>query len=405
MGRVLSQGKIAKSCIYGVLTLVCCIAINSNGYAAKETMGGFVFHSHSDYWPTNGWKHTSPEEQGMSSSPLAAMFKEINDGNYYISSVMVIRNGYVVAEANRNPLDHMLPIWSSTKSITSALIGIALEQEKIRSIEQAVFEFFPHMVKQVEGTHLKKKLTVKHLLSMSSGLDWPEVEISLADDRNPEYQMEMSTNWAEYVLDRPMSEPPGTTFNYNSGCSIVLTSILGKVVGDVEDFAFANLFFPLGIKRDKYLWNKTTDGLPNGSHGLVMRPGDMAKIGYLYLKGGNWENRQIVPRNWIEQSTKSQTKMTWKGMIADVYGYGWYVQSFGFHSMGYQGQYIFVLPEAEIVVVFTSELALHEIELPIHWIEEYILPAIVDRGDIAVINGNQKILQAEIQRFNENPYW
>ena len=185
----------------------------------------------------------------------------------------------------------------------------------------------------------------------------------------------------------------------------MLTSILNQIAGDVEVFARDTLFSPLGITRQDYLWNKTTDGLPNGSHGLVMRPRDMAKIGYLYLKGGIWEDRQIVPRKWVETSTRPHMKMTWNGKIADLYGYGWYVQPFGFYAMGYQGQYIFVLPEANIVAVFTAELALHEIELPIHWVKKYIISAIMEKEDLQAIGDNQGMLQAEIRRFNENPYW
>ena len=388
-----------------VSIVLCSTTLCLNGYSSQRDKSSFSFSTHSDYWPTDGWKYTSPEKQGMSSLPLTALFKEINEENYYISSVMIVRNGYVVAEANRNPVDHMVPIWSATKSITSALIGIALEQDRITSTEQAVLEFFPQIAKRYQDDQWKNSLTVKHLLSMTSGLDWPEVETSMADDRNPEYQMEMSENWAEYVLKRPMAEKPGIAFNYNSGCTIVLTSILNKVVGDVEDFAMENFFSPLGITHHDYLWNRTTDGLPNGSHGLIMRPRDMAKIGYLFLKGGFWEDRQIVPRKWVETSTTPHTKITWNGIIADLYGYGWYLQPFGFHALGYQGQFIFVLPEAEIVAVFTAELALHEIELPLHWVEEYILPAIGNKGNMSVFDDNQEMLQTEIRRFNENPYW
>jgi len=405
MRGFIPRGKRVKYFIYDVLLFLCCAGHCSNGYAGHETMDEFVYDSQSDYWPTSGWKYTSPEKQGMLSQHFTSMFKEINDGNYYISSVMVIRNGYIVAEANRNEANHKVPIWSSTKSIISALVGIALKQEKLRSLDQPVFDFFPYLDRRIAYDSPKKRLSIRHLLSMSSGLDWPEVESSLADDRNPEYQMEMSPNWAEYVLNRPMVESPGAIFNYNSGCTIVLTSILDMIVGDVIEFAQDNLFTPLGIDRQDYLWNRTTDGLPNGSHGLVMRPKDMAKIGYLYLKGGAWEDKKILPRQWVEQSTRSHIEMTWKGIIADYYGYGWYLQFFGFHSMGYQGQYIFVLPHAGIVAVFTSELALHEAELPIHWIEKYLLPAIVSNKSVSEDHVSQKMLQKEIQRFNETPYW
>jgi len=136
-----------------------------------------------------------------------------------------------------------------------------------------------------------------------------------------------------------------------------------------------------------------------------MCPRDLAKIGYLYLKGGHWYGEQILSKEWVEASTKRQIQMTWNGFVADPYGYGWFVQPFGFHSLGYQGQYLFVLPAIETVVVFTAELALHELELPIKWVRRYIIPAVATTQFLPDDSAGMMTLRDEIQQFNATPFW
>jgi CubicO group peptidase (beta-lactamase class C family) len=240
---------------------------------------------------------------------------------------------------------------------------------------------------------------------MRSGFDWPETETSLAYHGNPEYQMELSPNWAQYVMNRPMAHAPGETFNYNSGCSILLTAVLQQTGLDVAAFAQQHLFEPLGIAKDRYYWSRTADGMPNGSHGLVMCPRDMARIGYLYLKGGHWNGRRVLPLQWVAASTRAQSRMNWQGFVADDYGYGWFIQPYGFHSLGYQGQYIFVLPAIEVVAVVTAELPLHELELPLRWVEAHIIPAAVTSAALPADEENQRKLAAAIERFDGTPFW
>jgi CubicO group peptidase (beta-lactamase class C family) len=371
---------------------------------AGEKPARFIFNPQSDYWPTRQWKSSTPERQGMRSSALAKLFADINNQKYYVYSVMIIRNGYVVAEANRQAPDHRYPIWSTTKVITTTLMGIAVDRGIIDNIDQPVFDFFPGDPLENKDPR-KQEIRLKHLLSMSSGFDWPETETSMAYDGNPEYQMEMSPDWARYVLNRPMAHFPGETFNYNSGCSILLTAVLQQTGLDVAEFGQQHLFSPLGISENSYHWSRTSNGMPNGSHGLVMRPQDMARIGYLYLKGGHWNGKQILSLRWVEASTRKQHQMNWKGFVADAYGYGWFIQPYGFHSLGYQGQYIFILPAIEVVAVFTSELPLHELERPIQWVENYIIPAVEKSQPLPEDIENQRRLEAEIIRFDSTPFW
>jgi len=370
---------------------------------AEDKSPIFVFNQHSEYWPTNGWRTSTPEKQGMSSELLAEMFDEIQSQNLSIYSVVVVKNGYLIADANKRKSDTLYPLWSSTKSVTSAIFGIALEQGYIKNINQPVRSFFPQSPEHNEPS--EDAMQLRHLLTMSSGFAWPESLSSSGAHRNPVHQMEISTDWVEFVLNRPMTDKPGAKFNYSSGASHLLLGVLAQVGLDVAEFAQEELFAPLGISEGSYIWSVDPQGIPNGSHGLVMNTNDIAKFGYLYLRGGYWDGRQIVPRRWVEESTRKQIEMDWNGFVADSYGYQWYIQPFGFHSMGYHGQFLFVLPEQNIVVVMASELDLHEFEIPIGFIEQYIIPAASASSALAENKNGEERLKAEIKQFNESRFW
>ena len=361
--------------IYFVI-LICFLIFLSSGLSAKERNSEFTFNTQSEYWPTYGWKTSTPEMQGMSSKDLIGLFEQIESKKLPINSVLVIRNGYIVAEANiQNSKSSLYQIYSSTKSISSALVGIAITKKYIKSIDQPIIDFFPNLDRNKKAP-LLADITLKHLLTMSCGFEWPEIQTSYLSPSNPLVKMLRSQNWNEYLFAQPIIQQPGQLFNYNSGCAHLSLSILRQAGLNVSEFAQKYLFTPLGIEAKHYKWEKDPRGTPNGSHGLHMSPRDMAKFGYLYLKGGFWEGSQIIPKSWVIESTMKHIKMTWGGKKANYYGYYWYVHSLGFHSLGYYGQYIFVIPNHEIVVVFTSRLSPHDILAPIHLLEKYILPAV-----------------------------
>jgi CubicO group peptidase (beta-lactamase class C family) len=368
--------------------------------SAKEKASGFLFNPQSEYWPTKGWKTSTPERQGMSSEVLAGTFEEIEKFNTKIDSLLVVRNGYIVLEANKRYVATLYPIYSSTKSVTSALFGIALSKGYIKSIDQPVTSFFPELLQKNDDSR-KAAITLKHLLTMSCGFEWPEVQTGYINPDNPVRQMMISENWVKFILNKPVTQQPGLMFNYNSGCSHLLSAVLNQTGLNVEDFAQQTLFAPLGISTVHYLWGKDPNGIPNGSHGLIMRSHDMAKVGYLYLKGGYWERKQIIPKSWIEESTKKQIEMTWGGFLADHYGYQWYIQPFGFHSLGHQGQYIFVIPKLELVAVFTSSLPGRQIAIPIQLVKTYIISAVKDLKPLPENEKAITALESNIKRFND----
>ena len=325
------------------------------------------------YWPTQGWRTSTPEQQGMDSAQLVQMLDAVTARKLNIHSLLIVRHGYLVAEvyydANSPTLKHEL--YSVTKSFTSALVGLAIQKGFIDSLNHPVLDFFAD--RQVANLDARKKaMTLEHLLTMSSGLEWPESGSSYTTTDNPYVRMMRSSDWVQFVLDRPMADQPGATFNYNSGSSHLLSAIVQKTTRQ-STLAFAQeyLFKPLGITD--LVWGTDASGLAVGGSDLRLTPRDMAKFGYLYLKGGVWEGRQIVPAEWVRASTTPHIRST---DAALDYGYQWWIQpdgSFAAHGLG--GQYIFVRPRQDLVVVFTSWLTGSDTEQPPALMDSFIVPA------------------------------
>lgn len=184
-------------------------------------------------------------------------------------------------------------------------------------------------------------------------------------------QMRRSSDWVQFVIDLPMAAAPGTRFEYCNGASYLLSAILQANSGETAfSFAQEHLFRPLGIVDVD--WESSPEGYSLGWSGLSMRPRDMAKIGLLYLDEGQWEGRQVVSEAWVEASTRSHIAAT----LQDGYGYQWWVDSTGIYmALGYGGQFIFVVPDKEMVVVFTSDLPEEAFYLPQQLLNDFIIPA------------------------------
>jgi len=320
------------------------------------------------YWPTNGWRPSAPEEQGMNSETLVDMLERIQEQDYNIDSLTIIRNGYIVTDATFYPFtsDTKHIIHSCTKSIVSALVGIAIDKGHIESIHQPVLSFFPEK-SAANSNAAKQTLTLEHLLMMGSGLDCHDSYLYNWRGLN---EMRASDDWVQHMLDLPMVADPGTRFEYCNGASYLLSAIIQETTGmSALDFADLNLFGPLSI-TDVY-WPSSPEGVNYGWGEMYLKPHDMAKIGYLYLNGGRWEEKQIFPSSWVHASTSPQIA---SGTLSDDYGYQWWVDSGGyFMAVGYAGQFIFVVPEKNMVVVFTSE---GDFPVPETLLNNYILPSV-----------------------------
>ncbi len=306
----------------------------------------------------------------MDSQTLADMLDVIRVEDHMIDSVTVIRNGYVVADATVYPFrpNSKHAIHSCTKSIVSALIGIAMDAGYIESVDQPILEFFPGRRAADPGVG-KEAMTLEHVLTMSGG--WECRDSYLYRWRGLR-EMEQSEDWVQFMLDLPMIDEPGTQFEYFNGGSFLLSALLQEVTGtSALAFADERLFSPLGISD--VTWPSNPEGVTIGWGDLRMRPHDMAKIGYLYLNVGWWDGEQIVPAEWVQESTHSHIPAT----LEDGYGYQWWVDDSGMYmALGYAGQFIFVLPKHDLVVVFTSELEEADFYTPQTLLDQYIVPAV-----------------------------
>lgn len=323
------------------------------------------------YWPTAGWRSTTPEEQGMDSDQLSEMLGTIQEQNYEIDSVTIVRNGYMIADARIHPFSSTSKhnIYSCTKSVVSALIGIAIDQGYIEGLHQPVLSFFPKQTIANRDAN-KNAMTLEHLLTMTTGIRCEDSYLYSWTGLN---QMRESEDWVQFVLDLPMQGEPGAQFEYCNGASFLLSAIIQETTGkSAIEFAEEHLFGPLGISDID--WSSSPQGISIGYSELRMHPHDMAKIGYLYLNDGQWDGEQIVPSEWVRASTSKFISAT----LEDGYGYQWWVDDSGMYlALGYRGQFIFVIPEKEMVVVFTSSLEDSDFYVPQTLLNEFIIPAAI----------------------------
>lgn len=286
---------------------------------------------------------TQQQTEGIATSTMAvervdadkihALAVEIEKGTYpNIHSLLISRNNKLVYENYwpgqdehwANPVgvvphsrDSLHDIRSISKSIVSACVGIAIQQGKIKNIDQKVLDFFPQYAAQDTG--LKSALTVRHLLTMSSGLVWNE-DVPYDNPENSEVRMIRSTDPVGFVLTRPMEAPPGKVWKYNGGTTQLLAAIIERTTGrKIDQFAKEYLFTPLGISQFEWMRYPGTD-MPAAASGLRLRSRDLLKFGLLYSNNGVWEGKQVVPAAWVKASMEDQVKSR-----GGAYGYQFWI--------------------------------------------------------------------------------
>ena len=317
------------------------------------------------YWPTQGWRTSTPAEQGMNAERLALMMDSVRQQNLDLHSLLVIRDGAIVSETyfGSNTPETRREIYSVTKSFIATLVGVAIDKGIIAGVERPVGDFFPDR-KFANWDAAKQAMTLENLLTMTTGLDWPEADATFQ-------QLHGGRDWVKFVMDEPMRSQPGAEFNYCSGCSHVLSAIIQQQTGmNTRDFAQRELFEPLGI--NDAVWDTDTTGIAIGGCGLQLTPRDMAKLGYLYLNGGMWDGRQIVSTGWVKTATQKHT-----GTDTDLgYGYQWWIYPRwgAYAALGRYGQTIFVIPDLNLIVLTTA--ALEGPDPIFDLIEQYIVPAV-----------------------------
>ncbi len=343
--------------------------------------------------PTDRWPTGTPASVGLEAKALEDFDAEIAAGKFAnVDSMAVIRRGTLVYERSytraygtaragasgaphpfvlhdpSGPYNYLNPWWhpfyrggalhtmqSATKTVMSATIGIAVARHEFPGLDTPILRYFDdHPVANVDER--KRRLTIRHLLTMTAGLEWHE-DLPFSDLRNSAHEMEATCDWVRYTIDRPMQHEPGAVFHYSSGVSQLLSHIFQKATGqDLEEYASRHLFAPLGITD--FFWKRTPSGLVNTEGGLYLRPLDLAKIGYLFLKNGAWNGKRIVGPEWVKASTAASASVPDSPGVR--YGYQWWLVPYGdgsrlaWAALGWGGQMLIVVPEHELVLVFTG---------------------------------------------------
>jgi len=320
------------------------------------------------YYPVDGWKEVSPSAYAMNTSRLDDMVEYIEDNHISINSIVLIHNGTLVFEQyfgffNENQTAN---IFSCTKSFTSTVMGLAIDKGYIANTSLKVLDFFPdRTIANLDSR--KENITIQDLLTMRVGMDWNDNSAAGMSEYN---NMLRSDDWVQYVLDRPMIANPGSRWNYNSGASLLLSAIVQNATGmTADEFASEHLFGPLGISD--YTWRENAQGISIGGNTITLRARDMARFGYLFLRNGTWAGVQIISSDWVQAASTSYSVLGAQG----GYGYQWWIRHDinSFYAAGYAGQFIYVLPDYDAVVVFqaTSGVAFDPLT-------EWIIPAMTE---------------------------
>lgn len=291
------------------------------------------------------WKTSTPEKQGIDSEKLIKFFKHIEKENLNLSSLLIIRNGRLVTEVYSAPYnqDTVHNLYSCTKSLLSSLVGIALEEGYLKSVDQKLVDFFPEYYTEEMDPWIKE-ITLEDLLTMSAGY-----KIGSWSNQNKIFT---SDNSVKQAMKRSLVNPPGDKFAYDNVSSHLIGAILVKATGmSLLDFAQQHLFTPLGIQEVR--WAKLVDGRYMGFSGVYLTPRQMAKFGLLFLNNGYWQGKEVVPKEWVEKSTRAYKEIalasSWK------YGYQWWRQGKVYFAKGFGWQRIMVYPKLDMVVVTTAE--------------------------------------------------
>ena len=322
----------------------------------------------------------------MRSEILSHLEQEIKARFRSINAFLIVRQGYLVHERYYNGFgqDDKHLVASVTKSFISALTGIAIDHGFIEGVNQKVLDFFPEYVPGQED-QLKVQVTIQHLLTMTAGFQWrsgPRANELMID------RLRRRKDWVGFILDLPVRERSFGKFQYNSAASHLLSAIITRSTGScAQEFAAERLFEPLGVDQpvaniantfsqaDVFRntgggWPRDPQGNSIGGWGLALKPRDMARFGYLYLKGGQWDGGQLIPKKWVEDSIFPHTP---------EYGYQWWLREvnsvFTFSAIGQGGNHIFCVPEENLVVVFACmPTARWQDRWPL--LEELLIPAV-----------------------------
>ena len=348
----------------------------------------------------DGWQVATQEFAGLDPGRLCELqVKLAATPEYNIHGVVVVRGGRLVFESYLTGPDQRWgrdlgstphgpdvkhDVRSVSKSVTSLLVGIALDRKLIASVDEPAFGYFPEHA--ALRSPEKDRILLRQLLAMSSGIAWDESR-PYSDPKNSEIQMIRAPDPYRYVLEQPLASAPDKVWNYSGGSTQLLAGIVQKAAGvPFEDFAREALLEPLGITA--FEWVRMPNGETAAASGLRLRPRDMAKLGQLMLDDGKWDGRQIVSAEWVRELALPR--------LSSSYGYQWWT---GLSVVGEQvierveakglgGQRIFIVPTADLVVVVTAGLYVNrgidnQGEITNGILDDHVLPSVRDLGATA----------------------
>lgn len=302
------------------------------------------------------WQHDTLQNHNINASAINSVHNTID--SYPINAEVIVKDGVIVDEYYKDGYDQnsVFTLQSTSKSVTSALIGIAIDKGYIPSVNEPISTYFPQILES--GSEYKSQITIWNLLTHTTGLN--------ASDTANWNEWLASDNWVNYVLERPATSRPGTVFSYFTGNTHLLSAIIQQATGKTAyEFGEEYLFDPLDM--DSVECSTDPQGISDGGNGFAMNVYDMAKFGELYLNNGNWNGEQIISEQWVKDSTTLQFDRS--SGSAD-YGYQWWVRTFGennhpaYFAQGHYGQYIFVVPDLNLVVAITSH---YEGSTSVYW--------------------------------------
>ncbi|GAA0180165.1 serine hydrolase [Clostridium sediminicola] len=345
-----------------------------------------------NYWPTTEWQALDPATLRMDSKKLSELEPMIKSQHSNIKGIVIVKNGYIAYERYYNDYgpDDAHHVASVTKSIISILIGIAIDKGYIKDVNQKVLDFFPEYVPEA-GDMKKREITIGHLLTMTS-------PYSFEDWHEPLDKMCMQPDWVKYTLDMLGEKGSIGVFKYSTAGAHLLSAIITRSTGkSAREFANEHLFKPIGMKeipdyeiksfgfdelfgKEVKGWVKDPNSNSTGGWGLTLNPRDMARLGFLYLNYGIWENNQIISKAWVDESTSPHSE-TLIGESITKYGYLWWLRQedgvFAYLALGDGGNVICCIPEKDLVVAIASEFIMNPRD---RWtlIKECVIPAIID---------------------------
>ena len=320
----------------------------------------------------------------LNSTILNNLVKKIIDGDYgEIHSLLIYKDNTLVIEKyfrgyNENDL-HVC--YSVTKSVTSALIGIAIDKGYLNGVTKKILSFFPQYTSIQNPSEWKNSINLHQVLSMSAGFQWDEFTLPYTNPDNDVRKLISSSDWIKYILDLPVTNQPGTIFTYNSGCTTLLGEMIYESTGlKTDQFCETNIFEPLKIFN--WEWEKGPNDIINTFGGLKLKPVDMLKFGRLYLQKGKWNGKQLISESWINNSTAAKININ----NYYEYAYQWWRYRDAsstarilqindvYYADGWGGQFIWVVPHLNMVVVTTGGNFNNGNE-PLYFFRDYILPA------------------------------